>query len=297
MRDRQSIASSARIHEFSRVLVQYFKKHSRDLPWRPPTLKLRKDGSCDPYRILVSEFMLQQTQVSRVIPKYEEFLNTFPTLASLANAPLGQVLTLWSGLGYNRRARNLHNTARIICKKYHGNIPRDREALEALPGIGHSTASGILAFAWNEPEPMIDTNIRRILERVFFHDKPQPDRELLTFAQGIIPKGKGREWNYALLDIGASVCGARAHHDEHCPFTKLHGKVQLSPRKRPQATFKDSDRYYRGFILRELTVRNSQSESRLRKLVGLKNVRLEKILTALVREGLVVRRKSSYQLP
>jgi len=243
--------------------------------------------------------MLQQTQVSRVVPKYEAFLKAFPTLQSLARASLGQVLTAWSGLGYNRRARNLHNTARIICEQYRGKIPRDRALLEGLPGIGHSTASGILAFAWNEPEPMIDTNIRRILERVFFHDKPQGDHELLIFAQKIIPKGRGREWNYALLDIGASVCGARTHDDEHCPLAKLHGKVKLLPRKHPQASFQDSDRYYRGLILRELTAQYRKDEAQLSVLVGPKmnKVRLRKILGALVREGLVVQIGNSYQLP
>lgn len=294
---RQSSLQEERIRDFHRALFQFYKKHGRTLPWRPPMLRMRKDGSCDPYRIFVSEFMLQQTQVSRVIPKYQEFLETFPTLASLANATLGRVLSVWSGLGYNRRAKHLHQAARMLMEKYKGSVPRDRVRLEALSGIGHSTASGILAFAYNLPEPMIDTNIRRILERVFFEDAPQRDQDLLAFAQHIIPVGRGREWNYALLDIGASVCGARTHDDARCPFQDMHGSVALTSRKKPQKTFRDSDRLYRGKIIRMLTTKKQEHVQSIKKELGIETKRFQKIMDGLIAEGLVVRRGGVARLP
>jgi len=241
--------------------------------------------------------MLQQTQVDRVTPKYRAFIKRFPTISSLAHAPLRDVLTEWSGLGYNRRAKYLHECAKHIVAEHHGEVPHDRATLESLPGIGHSTASGILAFAFNKEEPMIDTNIKRILERVFFQDAPQRDRDMLIFAQTLIPKGRGREWNYALLDIGATVCGVR-FHDDACPFLGLHGPVSLRARKPIQKRFAHSDRQYRGMIIRALTQTPQLTQAALhKKTKHIEIARLDRILAGLVREGLVIQKKSSYKLP
>lgn len=219
------------------------------MAWRP----LRRDSkkTLDPYRILVSEIMLQQTQVERVRTKFAEFLERFPDVQTLARAPLADVLRLWSGLGYNRRAKYLHQTAKSVVREFDGKFPRDFLLLQTLPGIGRSTAAAIMAFAWNESCPMIDTNLRRILVRTFFDGKIPSDAVLFDFAQQMIPEGRGRAWNYAMLDLGAMVCTARRHSDD-CPMFDFHGDVGDFVYKKPQSKFKGSKRSYRGALLKKL---------------------------------------------
>lgn len=221
------------------------------MPWR---------DTDDPYKILVSEIMLQQTQVSRVLEKYPPFIKRFPTLQKLARAPLGDVLRLWQGLGYNRRAKMLHSFAQQVVDTYHGIIPATYDELVDLPGIGRSTAGAILAFAFEKDVPMIDTNIRRILCRVFFGRKRKmpTDKELYEFGSLLIPRGKGRMWNYALLDIGAMYCTAK-HHKDDCPLKHLHGRVKDLTTKTPQKPFHNSRRYWRGLVLRELALHSMSS--------------------------------------
>src|SRR3989338_1937241 len=207
--------------KFNTVLFRWHRSHYRDMPWRPKS----RGGdrvNLDPYRILVSEIMLQQTQVDRVRTKYAEFLEKFPDVSALALAPLGAVLRVWSGLGYNRRARYLHECAKKVVHEYGGKFPADFDELNKLPGIGRSTAGALLAFSFGQDTPMIDTNIRRILVRVFFKKNIPTDKELYVFAQQLIPRGKGRMWNYVMLDLGATLCTARNHSGD-CPLMKLHG--------------------------------------------------------------------------
>ena len=253
----------------------------------------------DPYRILVSEIMLQQTQVTQVKEKYAEFLKKFPTAKKLGAAPLGEVLRVWSGLGYNRRAKFLHNCAKEVVAHHGGRFPNIFEELVKLPGIGISTAGALLAFSFGEETPMIDTNIRRILARVFFKKKIPSDKELYVFASSIIPKGKGREWNYAMLDLGATLCTARnhSHHDLECPLQKLHGKVGDFVYKKPQKKFAGSDRFYRGKILKLLTQKGSVSHTEIMKQLSEYEGNKIQIVERLLKEGMIVKKANKYQLP
>ena len=252
---KELVVNKRKVAEFNKKLFAWHKKHYRPMAWR---------DTHDPYRILVSEVMLQQTQVSRVIEKYPAFLKKFPTTTKLARAPLRDVLILWSGLGYNRRAKYLQLCAKEVVAKHGAKFPDTFDALVKLSGIGISTAGALLAFSFSHDTPMIDTNIRRILVRVFFKKKIPTDKELYAFASSIIPKGKGREWNYAMLDLGATLCTARNHSDE-CPLSRLHGKVGDFVYKKPQKKFAGSDRLYRGKILKLLTEMGSVSHTEIMK--------------------------------
>jgi A/G-specific adenine glycosylase len=282
---------------FNKILFSWHKNGYRDMPWR---------DTKDPYHILVSEIMLQQTQVDRVRIKYTEFLKQFPSVESLAKAPLGEVLRLWSGLGYNRRAKYLHECAKRVVTDHGGKFPDDFAELCKLPGIGISTAGALLAFAYDHETPMIDTNIRRILTRVFFTKKLSrlsldkksvpADKELYVFAQSLIPKGKGRMWNYAMLDVGATLCTARNHSDE-CPFAELHGKVGDFVYKKPQKEFKDSRRYYRGQILKLLSSQGRILLDALPELLGKTEEEIAGIIDDLAKERLILVRRPHIFLP
>jgi A/G-specific adenine glycosylase len=270
-----------RVHKFNRALFSWFRHSRRDMAWRE---------TFDPYRILVSEIMLQQTQVNRVREKYDLFLSLFPDVTTLARAPRADVLRAWSGLGYNRRAGYLHECARVVVQKHGGVFPCTYEDLVALPGIGRSTAGALLSFAFGADTPMIDTNIRRILTRVFFADaSPRPsDAELYRFAVSIIPKGKGREWNYAMLDVGATRCTAR-RHDPTCPLQELHGPVDDFVYKKPQSRFAGSRRAYRGKIIRLLIDEGSMTMRAIALRIGLSREETEDIVEDLLSEHLVSR--------
>lgn len=283
----------------NKIILRWFQKNGRDLPWRHTN---------DPYHILISEFMLQQTQVDRVLIKYEEFLHAFPTLVALARASLGDVLRAWSGLGYNRRAKNIQQCAQIVARTYGGEIPKDFNELQKLPGIGRSTAAALCSFAFGCDEPMIDTNIRRILARIFprlslrgaaaTKQSHVSDEKMYHFAKKMIPKGKGKIWNWAMMDIGALYCKARHHDDAYCPFQTLHGKVKDFIYKKPQKKFQDSDRYYRGRILRILS-ENKQRIAivELRATLNIAMDRCEKIIGTLAKERLIMRGRTYVALP
>lgn len=274
-------------------LWKWFRAHGRhDLPWR----KTR-----DPYKILVSEMMLQQTQVGRALIKYDEFLNKFPDVATLAAAPLGDALRAWSGLGYNRRAKYLWECARTVQEKHRGQFPKDFHALQEFPGIGRSTAAALCAFAFGADEPMIDTNIRRILMRIFFRKTIQNtihDKALYDLAKTLIPKGRGREWNWAMMDVGALACKAKNHDDARCPFQKLHGKVGDFQYKKPAKKFQNSDRYYRGQIMQKLVKKKEGfRKQELMRALGIREERCEKILEALREERLILIKSQQISLP
>lgn len=204
-------ASPRRIGVFQIALLTWYEKNGRDLPWR----KTR-----DPYHILVSEMMLHQTQVDRVIPKYHEFLSIYPTIASLATASLKDVKQLWRPLGYNFRPGRLHAIAKIVISNHNGKIPETFDELLALRGIGRYTAGAILSFAFHKDAPIIDTNVRRVLQR-FFDVPGDPMRvpakkQLWWLAEAVIPPGKGYLFNQALLDFGATICTARNPSCDSC---------------------------------------------------------------------------------
>jgi A/G-specific adenine glycosylase len=192
------------------ALLGWFAAHGRDLPWR---------HTRDPYRIMVSEIMLQQTQVDRVIPKYHAFLAAFPTLAALAQAPTADVIRLWAGLGYNRRAVNLQRAARVIVEQHGGQFPQDVAALRALPGIGPYTAGAIACFAFEQDVAFLDTNIRRVVRRVCFSDTAETsERELGVAAEALVPTGAGWVWNQAIMELGALICTAASPACWRCPL-------------------------------------------------------------------------------
>lgn len=244
----------------SAALLAWYRKHGRaHLPWRQTR---------DPYRVLVSEFMLQQTQVDRVIPLYEAFVAAFPSFEALAAAEAGDAVRLWRGLGYNSRAVRLHALARAVVERHGGSLPSERDALLALPGIGPYTASAIRAFAFELDDVALDTNIRRIAHRTEFGLEYPPlatDAELDLRARVSLLPGTAHAWNSALMDVGATICGARAPKCLICPLragcaaapidaahlAELAGKQR---KKSPQESipFERTTRYLRGRIIDRL---------------------------------------------
>lgn len=196
---------------FQSRLLKWYGEFGRDLPWR---------RTLDPYRILVSEVMLQQTQVDRVIPKYHEFLTRYPTLKDLAKAKPDDVRATWYPLGYNIRPYRLHSIACEALERYGGQIPSDPEELQSLKGIGRYTAGAVRSFAFNEDAPILDTNVMRVLHRVFVGegDPKTQKSKLWEMSEDLIPKGKGYDFNQALMDFGAMVCTARKPFCMLCPM-------------------------------------------------------------------------------
>lgn len=260
---------------------------------------MRWRATRDPYRILVSELMLQQTQVERVRGKYAAFVRRFPDVRTLAAAPLSDVLRLWSGLGYNRRAKYLRDCAREVLERHGGKFPRERDALLTLPGVGPSTASALRAFAFGEDDPMIDTNLRRVLRRVFFARGAAPrDSELYTLARALIPAGKGREWNYAMLDVAATVCLARDHKDD-CPFARWHGPVRNTNTPRtPRVVFQKTRRFARGRVLAVVgAFRDGVTLREVQHVLKNTDFSAHEILCGLIQDGLVQKRDGKFFLP
>lgn len=278
--------SSKHIHAFQKTIWQYYHAHGRDLPWRPPSpllrqgyagrAKLRKDKVA-PYKVLVSEFMLQQTQVERVIPKYKVFLKKFPGFRALARAPLAEVLKAWQGLGYNRRALMLKKTAVRVMEDYNGKLPADPKLLDDLPGIGPGTAGAIAAFAFQIPVPFIETNIRRVYLHYFFPKKKSvPDADVLGLAGQTLDAKNPREWYYALMDYGAML--GREEKENPNRRSRHYAK---------QSRFEGSDRQIRGRILRLLVGKKSFTRRLLSKDLKIAENRLEMILAGLEKEGFI----------
>jgi A/G-specific adenine glycosylase len=208
----QIVKSPENIRAFRCSLVRWFRRHGRDLPWR---------GTRDPYVILVSEFMLQQTQVATVIPYYHEWLRRFPDFASLARASENEVLRAWQGLGYYARARNLHATAKTVMDRHGGNFPQRIDQMRQLPGIGKYTAHAVASFAFNQSVPIVEANTARILAR-FFNSRESIDsglgrRTLWQHAARLLPTSDAATFNSALLDLGALICVARRPKCNRCP--------------------------------------------------------------------------------
>ena len=197
--------------KFRERLLKWYAQHGRDLPWRK---------TAEPYEILVSEIMLQQTQVDRVLPKYREWLTRYPTMEDLAGAPLSEVKKTWYPLGYNIRPVRLHSIARESVARYGGTLPKDPERLLAFKGIGRYTAGAIRAFAFREDAPILDTNVMRVLHRVFAGegDAKKQKTALWDLSEAMIPRGKGYDFNQALMDFGAMVCTARDPYCLLCPM-------------------------------------------------------------------------------
>ena len=247
------------------ALLQWYAQEQRTLPWRQ---------THDPYAILVSEIMLQQTQVDRVLPKYHQFLTAFPTIADLAAASTAEVIAVWVPLGYNRRAVSLQSIARQVMAEYDGRIPDTINELLKLKGIGRYTAGAVACFAYNKQVATVDTNIRRVLHRVFLgleHPAPRAnDAQMLHLAEQVLPTEQAYNWNQALMDMGATICGSANPQCGSCPlqqtcqaYTEM-GQYSLFPsgtvlrqlRKVAEKKtgyqaqpFKSTNRYFRGRIV------------------------------------------------
>ena len=261
------------IEAFQKKVFSFYKEKGRKgLPWRKTT---------DRYAIFVSEIMLQQTQVERVIPKYDAWLKEFPTVKHLAKAPLAQVLTLWSGLGYNSRAKRLHDAAKIIVEQYNSIMPNTPEELIKLPGIGPYTAKSILIFADNQDLATVDTNIRRILIKELSLPEKITDNELFTIAQEVLPYGKSRDWHNALMDYGS---------------LELTSKRSGIKPKTTQSKFAGSKRWYRGALIKHLTKEKSITLKQTKELFANCPYNLKDILEELVSEELVRKQGKKYIL-
>ncbi|MGA2162345.1 MAG: A/G-specific adenine glycosylase [Methanoregula sp.] len=265
------------ITEFQMRILTFYERHGRhDMLWR---------HTDDPYRILVSEIMLQQTQVERVAVKYLEFIAAFPDFAALARAPQCDVIAVWQGMGYNRRAIALKKCAEKIVNDYGGMVPRDPEVLAIFPGIGPATASSICAFAFNLPVVFIETNIRRVFIHFFFPDaETVTDKEVLPLVERALDRENPRVWYWALMDLGAELKKSVPNPNrKSTAYTK-------------QAPFEGSDRRIRGMILKMLVGQHQLSEKKILELVNEDPERVRRILTGLEKERFLRKGRTGYQL-
>ena len=262
--------SPQQISRFRKEVYDYYKRNRRKLPWRETR---------DPYSILLSELMLQQTQVARVIEKYEQFLRRFPTIESVARAPLRAILEQWQGLGYNRRALALKNLATIVVDLYQGKIPSTIEALKHLPGVGAATAGAVCAFAFNKPTVFVETNIRSVFIHHFFHDRDGvKDGEILPLVEQTLDAKRPRRWYSALMDYGVAL---KERHPN--PSRRSAHYTRQSP-------FEGSLRQVRGMILRALVKQPGISEPALVKGIDRDEVMVRQALKQLRTEGFIIKR-------
>jgi A/G-specific adenine glycosylase len=262
------------IRRFQQRIYAHYRREGRVLPWRK---------THDPYRILVSELMLQQTQVKRVMEKYREFLRRFPSIESVACAPLHAVLEAWQGLGYNRRALALKRLASIVVDRHRNRIPRTIEALKALPGVGAATAGAVCAFAFDKPVVFIETNIRSVFIHFFFRDrKAVKDSEILPLVEQTLDAQRPREWYYALMDYGVALKERHAN-----PSRRSAHYTRQSP-------FEGSLRQVRGMILRTLVKQPAISEPALVKAINRDAVMVRQALKQLRTEGFLVKKRKRF---
>ncbi|PJE75982.1 Fe-S cluster assembly protein HesB [Candidatus Uhrbacteria bacterium CG10_big_fil_rev_8_21_14_0_10_48_11] len=263
--------SAGELAAFRKRLLGWYARHGRsDLPWRKkPT----------PYRVLVAEVMLQQTQAGRVIEYYRHFLKQFPNLQALASAKQRALLSAWSGLGYNRRVLNLQRAAKLILLEHKGRVPKTFEELLALPGVGTYTVHAINIFSRNADEVCIDTNVRRVYTTTFNLSPRVSDSELSALACRLVPKGKSRNWHNALMDYGALVATSR--------------KTKVSPRTK-QSSFVGSRRQKRGEILRYLLQQRGAEVRQIAHFLAVSKEEAQELLQTLVRENFLQKRKGRY---
>lgn len=261
---------------FQKEIWQFYLRHKRIFPWRETN---------NPYFILISEMMLQQTQVSRVIPKYNQFISQFPAIKNLATSSFHRVLQLWQGLGYNRRARFLHQTAQIIEKQYKGIIPSDITTLRQLPGLGIATASAILVFGYNQPLVFVETNIRRVYIHFFFSDKEKvDDKEILPIVKETLDADNPRFWYYALMDYGAKL-----------------GKNKFNPNTKSthytkQSKFEGSVRQIRGQIVRTVLLHPDITINKLRLQICSDKSKFRQTVKQLEKENIITKSNNHFRV-
>ncbi len=265
------------VARFRTLVREFYRRCGRSFPWRETT---------DPYRILVSELMLQQTQTERVVPKYRAFVERYPGFAYLASAPLRDVLALWQGLGYNRRAKALAESASIVMQRFGGRLPADPALLVELPGIGPYTAAAVCAFAFGLPLPLIETNVRRVFLHFFFAGREGVnDREILPLVEATLDRGDPRSWYCALMDFGVMLKGRVAN-----PNARSAHYVR-------QSRFENSNRQIRGRLLAYLAERERATLGELGRELPFASERIALSLAQLAAEGLVACEAEEYRLP
>lgn len=270
MTDKEIIA-------FQQFIRRWYQTHGRfELPWRQVT---------NPYNVLVSELMLQQTQVERVIPKYQAFIKHFPDVEKLAAAPLSAILKLWQGLGYNRRAKYLHQAAQTVMQNFAGKFPAEMAQLQKLPGIGPYTAAAICNFAFNYPEPLIETNVRTVF---LYHFFPQthavPDSHIMPIIAQTIDIHHPREWFWALMDYGSYL------------KKTIGNPNKRSKQYNTQSRFSGSLRQVRGEIIRLLTQHEYLTESAATSKIQGNSSHISEAISQLLAEGLIVKSSNQLQL-
>jgi A/G-specific adenine glycosylase len=268
--DQQTIAA------FRTMILDHYHQNARSMPWRETR---------DPYAVLVSEIMLQQTQVERVRVKYDEFLGRFPTLAVLAAAPLSDVLTVWQGLGYNRRAIHLKRCAEAIVAEYNGVFPAAVPELEALPGIGPYTARAVAAFCFDVAEPLIETNVRTVYIHFFFygHDKVS-DRDIMPLVAATLDRAQPRRWYYALMDYGSML---KQLHPNPGQRSKHHAR---------QSRFEGSNRQLRSRLLRQIIAQPGITMRQLLEASAAEPEAVRGNLEAMQREGFLIKKGRGYRI-
>ncbi len=271
------------IPDFQRIILEWYRNNRRDMPWR---------DAQDPYEVLVSEVMLQQTQVARVLPKYELFLAEFPTFATLADAPDAKLLSVWEGLGYWRRALYIRDSAKMIVEEFDGIFPSDTSTLQKLPGVGPYTANAVACFAFGSAEPFLDTNIRRVYLHFFFPEGDAvPDSQIMDVAREAVRADNPREWHYALLDYGATVLRGSTINRRSSHYSR-------------QSAFDGSFRSFRTKAVRYLLTR-PDSAIQQTELEGFLTEQLatgghpytpQEVIDALVKDGLLKQSDETYSL-
>ncbi len=257
--------SPVRITTFQNEIYGYYHTHGRKLPWRNTT---------DPYHIVVSEIMLQQTQVKRVLTKYDEFIRAFPSFVVLSRASLKEVMKVWKGMGYNRRALALLKIAHKVVHEYKGKLPDEEKVLVTFPGIGKATASSVCTFAYNLPTVFIETNIRSVFLYYFFKNKEGiDDKEIIPLIQQTLDVANPREWYYALMDYGSML------------KSKIDNPSKKSAHYRTQSRFEGSRRQSRGALLRLLSHHDTISLLNAGKELGITQEKVKEIAHTLQEEG------------
>lgn len=266
--------SAHAVREFRKIIYDYYDAHARELPWR---------RTQDPYCILVSEIMLQQTQVERVIEKYSIFVRQFPDFRALADAPLRDVLAAWQGLGYNRRATALKRIGELVTEKHGGRLGADIAFLKGLPGIGYNTACAILTYAFNKPVIFIETNVRTVFIHFFFSDRNDVrDSEILPLVEQAVDRKNPHAWYSALMDYGTML-------------KKTHGSINpRSAHYQKQSPFKGSDRQIRGEVLKAIIAHRQMTGAQIAVELQLPEDRAFKALSALEKEGFVRESEGRY---
>ncbi len=268
--------SKRRIAEIQQTVLDWYAGNQRDLPWRQ---------THDPYKILVSEIMLQQTQVPRVIPKYEAFFERFPTISSLATATAADVIREWKGLGYNRRALNLQRAVRVVTTELNGVFPATVDGLQRLPGVGRYTAGAVMNFAFGIDTPAVDTNVRLFIDVVVPTRKSRTDREYYELAELLAPNGKPHVWLHAVMDYTSAELRSKRPK----PVVK----------KKETERFVGSNRYLRGQILDALRIAPATQDNlfeRIASKIDVPRERFHSLLKALEQEGFVARKKTALLL-